>query len=540
MVRLGIWFFAVIYVAAGALSERYSVNISNSIGIFSAYLLFSLGLLLSGFVWPARKERWYISLLVDISATSICIFITGEAVSPFFLLYIWIFVSYGTRYGKQLMLAASLLSILAYSLVLTLLGQWQEYLFEASFILLVLVCLPVYQYSLMTQLFLSRSEAERSKRQMGKFLANMTNDMRSPLADIMATANELRASELSMRQLDKVEEIAASATLLDAVIGDVLDFSKMEVQQLKIEPAPFNVRLLLLDVCLATNRLALQNKLELVCAISQDVPKIVVGDDQRLRQVLTNVIKNAITNFLCAELTVNLTVDAADQSALLFEVKGASLLLSSSTSVEDEDYNQGDDATAAVAATSLDLGISLAKKQVLLVGGELGSELLEAGPMYWLRWPIIASDFALEPDVAPCRMQGKKAFVFEANRSSREYIIRCCEDVGMTVESVDQVGALADAVSESREWRDVDVVIVAESHGCGDITRIVDICFGVLDRDLPLVILAYRRNSVDLARYSSAALVRKPFITEHLVAAMESVLANNAGGGIRQALAEKI
>lgn len=530
LVRLGIWFFAVVYVAAGALSERYSVNISDAVGIFSAYLLFSLGLLLSAFMWPAHKERWYISLVVDVSATSICIFITGEAVSPFFLLYIWIFVSYGTRYGKQLMLAASLLSILAYSLVLTLLGQWHEYLFEASFILLVLVCLPVYQYSLMTQLFLSRSEAERSNRQMGRFLANMTNDMRSPLADIMAIANELRDSGLSMRQLDKVEEIAASATLLDAVIGDVLDFSKMEAQQLKIEPAPFNVRVLLLDVCMATSRLALQDKIELVCTVSKDVPKIVVGDDQRLRQVLTNVIKNAITNFLCAELMVNLTVYASDQSALLFEVKGASLLLSGGASVEAEDYNLDDDETAAVAATSLDLGISLAKKQVLLVGGELGSELLEAGPMYWLRWPIMASDFALEPEEAPCRMQGKKAFVFEANRSSREYIISCCEDVGMTVESVDQVGALAEAVAESREWQDVDIVIVAESHGCGDIARIVDICFGVLGRDLPLVILAYRRDSVDLARYSSAALIRKPFIAEHLVDAMESVLANKAGG----------
>lgn len=528
LVRLGIWAFAVVYVAAGALWERYAVNISNSVWIFSIYLLFSICILLSVFVWPERRERWYITLLVDISATSICIFITGEATSPFFLLYIWIFVSYGMRYGKQLMIAASGLSVLAYSLVLTLLEQWHEYLFEASFILLVIVCLPIYQYSLMKQLYLLRSEAERSNRQMGRFLSNMTDDMRSPLVDIMATSSDLRNSGLSMRELDKVDEIGESATLLDAVIGDVLDYSKMEVKQLKIEPAPFKVQTLLYDVCLATSRLAQQNRIELVCNISKDVPKIVVGDEQRLRQVLTNVIKNAIMNFLCAELKASLRVDASDSVVLLFEIKGTFILPSATISDVDEDPAWDDDEAAAIATSSLDLGISFAKKQVLLMGGELESELTEDGPLFRLRWPIIASDFDPEPVVTPPQLQGKKALVFESNKSSRDAIIDCCKDVGVDVEPVDKVSALADAVSESREWRGIDILIVAESYGCGDVSRIVDICFGVLGQNLPLVILAYRRNCVNLDRYRSAALIRKPFMAEHLVDAMETVLAENS------------
>ncbi|MEJ2529236.1 MAG: HAMP domain-containing sensor histidine kinase, partial [Gammaproteobacteria bacterium] len=428
LVRLGIWAFAAIYVSAGALSERYSVNISNSIWIFAIYLLFSLGVLLSVLLWPQRRERWYISLVVDISATSICIFMTGEAVSPFYLLYIWIVISYGTRYGVKLMMTAAGLSILSYSLVLTLLGQWYEYLFEASFILLVLVGLPIYQKTLMKQLYLSRSEAERSNRQMGRFLSNMTDDMRSPLADIMTISNELRNTGLSMKQLDRVDDICASATLLDAVIGDVLDFSKMEARQLKIDPAPFDVRTLLLDVCLATSRLALQNQIELVCSVSKGVPRIVVGDDQRLRQVLTNIIKNAITNFFCAELTVSLDIDDSESRILLFAIKGESMLLSDTISRSDDDYTCDDEVTTAIATTGLDLGIGLAKKQVLLMGGEIGSDLTEDGPLHWLRWPIIANDFDVEPVASYPRVQGKKVFVFEASRSSRETIINCCKD----------------------------------------------------------------------------------------------------------------
>ncbi len=534
LVRLGIWFFTVIYVSAGALSERYSVNISNYIGIFTVYLLFSLAILISVFVRPLQKKQRLLALVVDISATSTCILFSGEAISPFFLLYIWIFVSYGTRYGRECLMAASALSIVAYSVVLTVLGQWQEYLFEASFVLLVLMALPVYQNSLMRQLLLSRSEAERSNRQMGKFLSNMTNDLRSPLVEIMATSSELRDSELSMKQLDKVDEISASATLLDAVIGDVLDFSKMEAQQLKIEPVPFNVATTLLDVCFATSQLALQNKIELVCTISKDVPKIVVGDEQRLRQVLTNVVKNAITNFDCVDLKVSLRMDDSDRNTLLFELKGVLMLLSETAASVDPDCIWGDDKTAAVAATSLDLGISLAKSQVLLMGGELGSELQGDGPLFRLRWPIIPSDFEVRVVNESSCLRGKKALVFESNKSCREAIIDCCEDVGMTVESVDQVSALGDAVTESGEWSDVDILVVAESHGCVDVARIVNICFGVLGQDIPLVILAYRRNCLDLERYRSATLIRKPFISDLLVGAMETVLASNTRREVEQ------
>ena len=103
------------------------------------------------------EERRYFSLALDISAITLCIYLTGEAATPFFLIYIWIFVSYGTRYGRQHLKIASILSILAYSVVLTLLtllGRWGEYFFEALFNLLVLGVLPIYQYSLMSQLHL--------------------------------------------------------------------------------------------------------------------------------------------------------------------------------------------------------------------------------------------------------------------------------------------------------------------------------------------------------------------------------------------------
>ena len=88
MVRLGVWVFAVVYVFAGAVSERYQVNMPSFIALFAVYLLFFSGLLISVLMRPVWEERRYFSLVVDISATTFCIYLTGEASSPFFLLNI--------------------------------------------------------------------------------------------------------------------------------------------------------------------------------------------------------------------------------------------------------------------------------------------------------------------------------------------------------------------------------------------------------------------------------------------------------------------
>jgi two-component system, sensor histidine kinase RpfC len=86
MVRLGVWLFSVIYVFVGALSERYDVDSSNFFILFSVYLIFFIALLVSVLIRPVWEERRYVSMTLDISATTICIYLTGEASSPFFIL----------------------------------------------------------------------------------------------------------------------------------------------------------------------------------------------------------------------------------------------------------------------------------------------------------------------------------------------------------------------------------------------------------------------------------------------------------------------
>jgi len=163
----------------------------------------------------------------------------------------------------------------------------------------------------------------------------------------------------------------------------------------------------------------------------------------------------------------------------------------------------------------------------LLMGGDLEVRPRERGSKFSLRLPAITNDFEGDQVFRFSSLSGKKAFVFEPNKSSREVISTCCENNGMIVESVDKVGELSDAISGSRERQDVDIVLIADAPGGRDVERIADICLGVLGENLPLVVLAYRRNCLDLNRYESAVLIKKPFIEDHLVDAMEMVLARD-------------
>ncbi len=534
MVRLGVWGFAVIYVSAGALSERYNVDMDRFIVLFALYLLFFIGLLISVLIRSQWEERRLFSLVVDVSATTFCIYLTGEAVSPFFILYIWIFVSYGSRYGRWYLNTASILSVLAYSVVLTILDQWGEYFFEATFVLLALGFLPIYQHSLMHQLHVARGEAERSNRMVGRFLSNMTNEMRGPLLDILESSKELSVSELSMGQLDKTDDINSSALLLDSVIGDVLDFYKLESGQLQIQSVPFDLYALVAEVCSAAARVAMMKKIELVCSISPGVPKIIVGDEQRLKQILNNVIKSSINCCLGDELQIGVRIENSKDEMVLFEIKGITSAASETEMDLHEDLITIDEISSYLSEYGPDLGNNFASRLISLMRGEFGSGPKEDGIIFWFSFPAKTDGFASDRVGRISGLQGKRVFVLEPNDASRDEITRCCVEQGMVVESVSKIGRLSDSVTGSRQDQEFDIAIIADSPGGRDIARIADICLDIMGSALPMVVLCYRRNCLDLKQYGSATLIRKPFIPDQLVHAMDMALTGGKRKGSRR------
>lgn len=138
----------------------------------------------------------------------------------------------------------------------------------------------------------ARVTAEAAVKAKGDFLANMSHEIRTPLNGVIGFAEVLSATELDPDQQRYVDRIRTAGKGLSALIDDILDFSKIESGRMTIERRPFDLRALAHDVVDLT-RVSTAGRLEFVIEYDAKLNARVMGDEQRVRQVLLNLIGNA-------------------------------------------------------------------------------------------------------------------------------------------------------------------------------------------------------------------------------------------------------
>ncbi|SFK91905.1 PAS domain-containing hybrid sensor histidine kinase/response regulator [Shimia haliotis] len=140
----------------------------------------------------------------------------------------------------------------------------------------------------------ARVAAEKGERSQSSFLATMSHEIRTPMNGIIGMTELLSKSDLSDTDRLYVDTIQSSSEALLTIINDILDFSKLNDGHLTIKPTTFALYPSLHEVMNLMRPLARAKGLELVLNCQADLPKTVLGDGGRLRQVLINVIGNAI------------------------------------------------------------------------------------------------------------------------------------------------------------------------------------------------------------------------------------------------------
>ncbi len=296
VIRIAGWVLMMAILGGGRLQGAFLFDWDWFFLLFGVHLLWFLGILAQVMRRPQLvRGRTYVEILADVSGTSFSIFLSGSPVSPFFLIYVWCFLSQGTRFGDRNLVVAAVLSSLSYSVVAWLLGGgWSERPFEVGFILLGLTGLPLYQYMLITRLYGAKQAAESANKARGAFLATMTHELRTPLSGVIGMAGLLKDTSLDSEQRGYVEAINNSASVLQALIGDILDLPKIDDGKLELKKELFDVRDTVLDVCRVLENQAFEKRIELICHIEHDVPERLMGDELRISQVLYNLIGNAV------------------------------------------------------------------------------------------------------------------------------------------------------------------------------------------------------------------------------------------------------
>jgi len=152
VIRLCIGLLTYLYISAGIDSGYFSVS-HTTLNTFSiGFFCFSLLNLLSIFWAPSNTPRRYLALAFDIGSTTFSSFLTGGINSVYVLIYLWIYIGYGTRYGLRFLLVAVALTLIGYNILLLTEDAWHLLTLEAIAFLLLIIALPAYLYSMQKRL----------------------------------------------------------------------------------------------------------------------------------------------------------------------------------------------------------------------------------------------------------------------------------------------------------------------------------------------------------------------------------------------------